>query len=804
MNKRNKDIKQKKVLCALCVMLTLLAIVACSTTSAIPEGEQLYTGMLPTQYTNYEKNAHATAVKEELDLVLATKPNGSLFDSPSLKTPFPIGLWLWNAFSADSAGVGRWLARTFGSSPVLMSHIVPELRSTVGENLLKKRGYFNGNITYKALPMRHPKKAKMQYSVDMGHLWRIDSLQYIGFPAFADSLIKADTANAIVRKGSPFDVASLESERTRITTLLRDNGYYFYQNNDASYLADTTHVKGGVVMRLQVADSVSNNTLRQWKIGKIDIYMQRQFMETLQNERRSRNFTLHYNHSRAPLRMRVLSDDVQLRPGDTYSLAKHQESIQRLNATGLFAVTNLSFTPRDTTDTCSILDMRLDCIFDKPYDFYVEGYARGRTTGKYGPELVVGMTKRNAFRGGELLNFRLHGSYEWSTNRTYAEGMRGFNDYQYGAEASLQFPRMLNPFQLPARVRREHNKKRIEEALARGESIPIPKQRRSYFENPMTTFSASLNIINRAEYYKRRVISGELAYSWMPNERQSFVFKPLTLSYEFMHSSTSRFAELIDSLTYLEVSMADQFIPRMSFQYTYQSPASLRHPIRWSVMASEASNIVSLGYAIAGEKWSKAYKTMFKNPFAQFVKVETNFSKLWTLTSKSTIAAYANLGVVWAYGNSRFAPYSEQFFVGGANSIRAFNVREIGPGRYLSHSRQASYVEQTGDVKLQLNLEYRPHLVGNLYGAVFLDAGNVWALRNDDTRPDAQFRLKNFLKELAFGTGVGIRYDLGFFMVRFDWGVGLHVPYETGKSGFYNITKFRDAQAFHFAIGLPF
>ena len=247
------------------------------------------------------------------------------------------------------------------------------------------------------------------------------------------------------------------------------------------------------------------------------------------------------------------------------------------------------------------------------------------------------------------------------------------NDYQYGAEVSLQFPRFLNPFKTPPRILRERLRKREAAAIAAGKPLTL-KPQRTYFESPMTTLSASTNVIKRALYFKRHVVAGELTYSWAPSERHSFIFKPLSLTYEYMRSVTDRFKALTDSVPYLEVSMADQFIPKALFQYTYQSPSGYANPIRWWSTVSEASNVIALGYLASGQKWNKREKTMFKNPFAQFVKIETNFTKLWALSGKSSIAAHANAGVVWAYGNSRFAPYSEQFFVGGANSIRAFNV----------------------------------------------------------------------------------------------------------------------------------
>ena len=204
---------------------------------------------------------------------------------------------------------------------------------------------------------------------------------------------------------------------------------------------------------------------------------------------------------------------------------------------------------------------------------------------------------------------------------------------------------------------------------------------------------------------------------------------------------------------------------------------------------------------VAGKKWDAKDKKMFKNPFAQYLKLETDFRKTWQVGDHSQLVAHLNGGVIWAYGNSTYAPYSEQFYVGGANSIRAFNVRSIGPGAYFTDKAKISFMDQTGDIKLLANLEYRPRLFGNLYGAVFLDAGNIWALKDDGVRENSQFKIKNVLKQTALGTGIGIRYDLDFFVLRLDWGIGLHVPY---KNGLYNMSGFGNSQSIHFAIGYPF
>lgn len=800
----NSLTSRRKVAKVLSFMAFLSLLVACSTTSAIPDGEHLYTGMEETKYSNYQPNQHFNDVKGELDVVLATKPNASWMGSPSVRSPFPVGLWIWNAFSQDTTSFSRWLVRAFGSTPVLMNSTAPDLHVTVGENLLRKRGYFNGKITYEKLAQRNPKKMRLQYSVDMGRLWLLDSIRYVNFPPTADSLIRANLDKAIIHKGDAFDVSTLEQERKRITDLFRNNGYYYYQNNDASYLADTTLTYGLASMRLQMADSVSNRVLRKWDIGTITINLQRQFMDSLSRQSRFRDIIVNYNGSHKPLRLRTITNDLKIWPGTVYNNELVEKTQQQLNSSGVFAATNFAFTPRDTTDTCSILDMTINCVFDKPYDFYIEAYGKGKTSGRYGPEAIVGLTKRNVFRGGEKFDLRLHGSYEWSANSDDdGKDRLGLNNYEYGAEASLQFPRLVNPFVTPPRKRWAREERKIAAAAEKG-LVYVPKAPRTYYTTPSTTLKASVDVLNRAKYFKRHVVSGELTYQWQPNERNSYSFSPLTLTYEYMHNVTDRYLELIDSVPYLEVSLADQFIPKMLFQYTFMSPARYKSPIKVWTTVSEASNILSAGYAAFGRHWSEKDKKLFKNPFAQFVKIDANMTKVWSLSEKSSIAAHVNIGTLWAYGNSRFAPYTEQFYVGGANSIRAFNVRQIGPGRYRSTQRRRSYVEQTGDIKFQCNVEYRPHLVGSLYGALFLDAGNVWTMHYDDGRPEGYFRVKNVLKEMALGTGVGIRYDLGYFILRLDWGVGLHVPYETGKTGFYNISKFKDAQAFHLAIGLPF
>ena len=208
---------------------------------------------------------------------------------------------------------------------------------------------------------------------------------------------------------------------------------------------------------------------------------------------------------------------------------------------------------------------------------------------------------------------------------------------------------------------------------------------------------------------------------------------------------------------------------------------------------------------MAGKSFKEKNKNLMGNPFSQFAKLSTELRYTFNISRRQSLAMRVMGGIAYAYGNASVVPYSEQFYVGGANSIRAFTIRSIGPGRYHSdEDNQYSYIDQTGDVKFEANIEYRFNIFGDLHGAVFLDAGNVWLVRPDEARPGAEFTLKKFYENIALGTGFGLRYDLDILVLRLDMGIGLHAPYDTGKDGYYNIPSFGKGLGFHFAIGYPF
>lgn len=773
MKKPNVFSKNKKLRSLMLPLLVAVSFVSCSTTKNIPDDDQLYTGLTKIKYENYEKNSHFSRTVEEIEAALACAPNGSLFGSSYYRGPFQFRLWTWNAFVNSESKLSQWITKNFAKEPVLMSWVNPELRASVAQSVLKNHGYFHGQVSSKTLTQRNPKKAKIEYNVNMGHLFTLDSIAYVNFPERMQKLIDSTKTKALIRTGDAFDITSLDAERSRLSELFRNNGYYYYQPTYSSYLADTVTVPGKVELKLQQVDNVPEEAQHEWYIGKVRLELRKQIMETLRDSVQFRSFSSYFNGRRPPVRNRVILRDLKLRPRQLFSNDLYQQSMNKISGNGMFSMVDFKFVPRDTMKTCDTLDLVINCVFDKPYDFYVETNVTGKTSGWIGPGMVIGFTKRNAFRGGEKLDINAHGSYEWQTRGQLSGSRDRIHTYEYGMDASIELPRLLLPY----------------------------NRRKRFFTTPSTILKAATNVINRASYFKRHVVSGELTYSFQTSETSLHQFSPLHLQYNFMSSHTAEFDEIMERSPYLKVSMKDQFIPQMRYTYIYSSPMGFLHPIFWQTTVSEAANVLSLGYMAFGKNWNEKDKTLFKNPYAQFFKIESELRKTWHLSSHSQLVSHLDVGVIWSYGNSSAAPYTEQFYVGGANSIRAFTVRSVGPGSYVPLSKTSSYLDQTGDIKFLANLEYRSQLFGNLYGAIFLDAGNVWAMRDDDSRLNAKFKINNVLKEMALGTGVGIRYDLDFFVIRLDWGIGLHLPY---KSGFYNISSFKDGQSIHLAIGYPF
>jgi len=733
------------------------------------------------------------AVREEVDAALAYPPNNSVFSSSSARWPFPIGLWFYNRFVNSESRFGRWMFNSFATTPHTIATANPQLRTQVARNTLRNFGFFRGHVDHEIQPNDHnPRKAKIAYSVYPGPLFRFGHIEYQNFSATTDSLIRATADKSLLHEGDAFNVPNLDAERQRLSKLFRNNGFFYFKPAFISYRADTLQTPFTAHLQVRPRPDLPPQVNNQYKMGRTTITILPYDDFRITDSLSLKDFDMRWSGDtrKPPLRFGAIRHYLFYRQGSPYRADIHELIQEKLSGMGVFSNIQMSYAPHDTTDTCSILDVNIFGILDKPFDSELEAKVTNKSNGLLGPGLSWGMSKRNAFRGAESLAFKVYGSYEWQTGVSATEGHNGLlNSFELGSTASLTYPR-LRFFNLPF----------IRQMGRRAEAT--------------TTYQLDVDWMNRAGFFQLLNFSGRLTYTyWNVRHRNlRHELTPARLDYTMLTHRSQRFDSLMTANPALYISMRNQLVPSMAYTFTYTTvPHNARmaansnlHTRTLILSAKQAGHILNGIYAAFGRERKERNKHLLGVPYAQFLRLTAEWREHFPVTLHSSIAARAYLGAVWSYGNSTMAPYSDLFNVGGANSIRAFGVRTLGPGRYHPATSGWSYVDQVGNLKFEANVEYRFPLVGALDGAVFFDAGNVWLMQPDESRPGAAIDASEFLNDLALGTGFGFRYNLDFLVLRFDIGVGLHAPYDTGRSGYYNMPRFRDSLGFHIAVGYPF
>lgn len=470
------------------------------------------------------------------------------------------------------------------------------------------------------------------------------------------------------------------------------------------------------------------------------------------------------------LRDHLIPSCITFREGRRFSVRDMNRTQTYLSRLGIFSGIEINAVPDSTRR--GVLDVNIDCTFDKPLEASIEMNVTSKSNSYLGPGLDFRVTDKNLFGGGEQLSVNLHGSYEWQTGR----GRNSvFNSYEIGLNSTLAFPRLLAPRFIP-RTRRELNWTRI---------------------------SLGADLLNRPHYFNMAQFNTGITYDWRATRHVTNSFTLFKLTYTKLLRTTHEFDSIMDANKAIAQSFRSQFIPQMGFSYIFDRQINRDNGLNWQFSVTEAGNLFWAIYEACGKKGEK---TLFHTPFSQFIKGQTQLVYNRRLGhGDHWLVSRVAVGAAHAYGNSTEVPYSEQFYCGGANSVRAFTVRSIGPGSFRVPADQINgYFDQTGTFKFEFNVEYRFPLFGPLHGAVFFDSGNVWLLKDDPARPGGKLKASSFLRDLATGTGVGLRVDIGMLVVRGDLGIGLHAPYETGYRGYFNIGKFKNHFAFHLAIGYPF
>lgn len=741
------------------------------------------------------QEAALAAAHTEVEAVLAYPPTGSLFGSSSVHLPSSPGVMFYNLFADSKTKVGRWMFNSFAKAPVTLTNANPRTRTLIAKNTLRSYGYLEGDVEYDILRDKKPQRAHVAYSIYPRRLFRLDSIEYRGFPQLMDSLLHATMPQSLLKSGEAFTVPSLDGERTRISTLMRNRGYYNFSPEAISYQADTIQRKGYVQLRVQPAAGLADEALRRYYIGRTDItlfknddyvivdslpkgrYAPRTPRKSAKTLRPRLNVKMRYSGTpgRSPLRLSAMRQYLFYREGMPYNHVLMEKVGEQLSSMGVFSNLQMSLVPQ--TEDGDTLMVRIMAILDKPYDSEFEARVTSKSNGLIGPGVSYALSKRNALRRAETVTWKVRGSYEWQTG-TRPEDVSAsvFNSYELGTSLQMDFPRLVLPGTRRFNMRSFAN----------------------------TIFKLDASWLNRSGYFGMVELSGEATYTLQRTRLSKHTVTPVKLKYSSLLSTTEKFDEVVSRNQALFISMRDQLVPSMEYTYALTSSRRSPHPGALAVTVKEAGNIVSAFYRVAGRSFKQRDKMLLGVPFAQFIKLSVDMRKEIRFTPRQSLVGHLAMGALWSYGNSTIAPYSDLFAIGGANSLRAFCMRGVGPGRYSPAKTNYSYLDQMGDMKLEANLEYRFPLLPSLYGAVFVDCGNVWLMRPDSDRPGGAFDAAHFARDLALGTGAGIRYDLDFLVIRFDLGIGLHAPYDTGHAGYYNMPRFGRSLGYHFAIGYPF
>jgi outer membrane protein assembly factor BamA len=425
-----------------------------------------------------------------------------------------------------------------------------------------------------------------------------------------------------------------------------------------------------------------------------------------------------------------------------------------------------------TDSTAQKMDLLVELSPKKDVTLNIEGAVQSKSSGFAGPISEVTIEHANISKAANRLQLKAFGGFEWQWGKG-DENDLGANSYNAGISSSFIFPRMMVPFK---NIR--ENKSLIAKSVG----------------------TLGFEFVNNVRYYRMNSLNTGFGYQWRKKQNIAHDLMPLRVNIVSLLETTLEFDSIVDSNPYVKKSFEEQTIIGPKYNFTYDNSARNRNGIYFNGEISTSGNFIDLINQVGSKE--RPY-TIFGEVYSQFIKTSVDFRYYTNTTRKGWIfRLYAGTGV--SYGNSEVMPYVEQYFSGGSNSLRGFTARSLGPGGYKPEEYNG-IIDQTGDIKLEMNSEYRFPLSKIMHGALFFEAGNVWLLNPDPNREDAQFEFDTFASQLAVGTGIGLRFDFDFFILRLDYGLPLRYPYDEGEGNWVeDIGTMFSKSKLNLAIGFPF
>ena len=752
------------------VAVSALLLGSCSNTKFLTGDEMLYAGRKKIKVISIEKGKVTKPVEEIADEVTSFQPNNALMGKRVLP---PVGLWYYNYRRPDAGEKGGFLYRKLKKEPVLLSHVNPEQRTLKIESELFGNGYFNADATFTIDTLKSDrKKAKISYLIAVHKPWLLNEILNQPAHDYIDTLINQYMPELNLKTGDSFNLETIKNEKQKLASMLNEQGYYFISPENIEIIADTTDIPYRINLLVRKKTNVEPYVYSKYAINRIEVKIARQTNEpvsTLTSDTLKCE-GVYITGKTGYLKPEVICRSILFREGDLYSETKHQGTIPLLNNYGVFESVKMQFAVTDS------LQHKLNVLVElKPKDavsLSIEGAVQAKSTGFAGPTSEITITHSNIAKAANRLQLRAFGGFEWQLGKGSSNDL-GSNSYNAGINSSFVFPRMIVPFKS---IR--ENKTLIAKSVA----------------------TLGSEFINSVRYYRMNSVNMGFGYQWNKNKKISHQLLPLRINIVSLQKTTSAFDSIVGSNPYVKKSFEEQTIigPKYNFNYDNSNRSSNGIYIQGEI--STSGNLIDL----LNQPGNKTRPhTVLGEVYAQFVKTTLDF-RYYTNTIKKgwVMRLYAGTGV--SYGNSSVMPYVEQYYSGGSNSLRGFTARSLGPGSYKPDEFNG-IIDQTGDIKLEMNAEYRFPLNNLIDGGLFLESGNVWLLNADENRPGAQFGFNSFAHQLAVGTGLGLRFDFDFFVLRTDFGFPLRYPWNDGNGNWINTAgdMFSNFK-FNIAIGYPF
>nr|WP_245949295.1 BamA/TamA family outer membrane protein [Echinicola strongylocentroti] len=750
---------------------------SCGVAKYIPEGEQLYTGAELEITTEDKENVNEKTlgvIQDRLQEMIRPEANSKFLG-------MRVGLWAHYKGTQEKPGfINRFMNKKFGQEPVYFSQVDPSKTEELLLNRLENNGFFYA--TSSSETTGKGKFLGMAYVVDVSRPYLLNELKLEGDTLSIQKEMAAILKDTKLVEGTRFELQAFKDERTRINDELKLKGYYNFNADYLIFEADTNNYddrKFDLFLRLK--SGVPNQAVVPYSINEIHVYPNYSVEENTKEQDTTVVENIDFIQDVVTFRPDLLEKYILIKEGQRYSSEESRFTSNRLSSIGNYRYVNLRYDEVDSVgmDDEGKLDANIYLSPLKKRSVRAELQGLSKSNNFIGPSILLTYRNRNLFKGGETMNISASFGYETQI----AGGDRtGLSTYDIGLSGDLIFPRVIFPSQIQDRFR---------------------------YSVPKTKISLGVQSINRIGLYRLNNVSTSYGYYWNANRFVYHEINPISLSVVSLSDVTPDFQQILDDNPFLAKSFEQQFIAGLNYTFNYNQLGDdfRTHKIFTGFSLDMAGNLIG---AFDGKSTVEEPNKIFGMEYAQYVRGDLDFRYHFKLGEDEILATRVFGGVGVPYGNSISLPYIKQYSAGGPNSVRAFRIRSLGPGSYRPDSiNNQSYFEQTGDIRLEGNIEYRFPLVPYLKGALFVDAGNVWLMNENEALPGGQFT-GSWFSELGVGAGVGLRIDIEFFVIRFDFASPLRKPWlpegERWQKEFKPFDRDwrRENFIFNFAIGYPF